>query len=465
MNSFVEAVKEVLVETRTDNGMKTYESSKNNLVDLFFRIGSSRGKDLSADFHRALAEDSVLALRLLMWARDVRGGAGEREVVRTILTDLERKNPSALDQVLNFIPEYGRWDDLLIFETQEFKTKSYELIAAALKEGNGLCAKWMPRKGTIAVELREFLKLSPKSYRTLLVSLTKVVEQKMCAKEWSTINYNHVPSLASARYQKAFARNDPVGYTKYKDSLVKGEAKVNASAVYPYDVIKSFKAGGDPTVVEAQWNSLPNYIGDQLILPMVDVSGSMETAINGNPNLTAMDVSVSLGLYLADKNSGPFKDMFLTFSMDTKIEVLKGNIIKKLAQLKRAEWGMNTDLHRAFHRVLDYAKKGKVSAKDMPKYILILSDMEFDHCTKYDDSAIEMIERKYSEAGYELPKIVFWNINARSGNVPVKHNKNGVALISGFSPSIMTSVLKAESFTPYDVMVQTLNSDRYTAIV
>lgn len=464
MNSFVNAVQETPVETRTINGMKTNASSMNALVDLFFAIGASRGKDMTKAFEKAIVANETLALRLLMWARDVRGGAGEREVVRKILTYMEKNHPAALERILPLIPEYGRFDDLLVFQTQAFKEKAYVIIGDALRAGNGLAAKWMPRKGPIAVEIRNFFGMSPKQYRKSLVALTKVVEQDMCAKRWNMIEYSHVPSLAAARYQKAFNRNDPMGYAKYKSKLATGEAKINANAVYPYDVIKSGKFGGDHAVMQAQWDALPRYIGDELVLPMCDVSGSMGCPVGGNDNLSCMDVCVSLGLYLADKNTGPFKDMFLTFSASPSINVLKGDLRSKLRQLETANWGMNTNLHAAFDEILRVAVKGKVKAADMPKYLLIMSDMEFDRCTQFDDSAMQMIQRKFEAAGYEVPKIVFWNLHARAGNVPVKYNMKNVALVSGFSPSIMSAVLGAKDMSPVSVMLETLNSERYAAI-
>ena len=464
MNAFVEAVKSVPTITRTENGMKTFDSSKSNLVDLFFSIGASRGKDLSTEFARALAQDETLALRLLMWARDVRGGAGEREVVRKILLNLEKTNPEALARVLPHLAEFGRWDDLLIFKTKEVKAKAFTMIGDALRAKNGLAAKWMPRQGALAAEIRTFFGMSPKFYRKSLVELSKTVEQNMCAQDWTNINYSHVPSLAAARYQKAFKKHDAAGYEAYKAALVTGDAKVNAAAVYPYDVIKSHKFGGDATVMQAQWDALPNYIGDELVLPMCDVSGSMSCPVGGNANLTCMDVCVSLGLYLADKNTGPFKDMFLTFSAKSKIEILKGNLTSKLAQLQRSQWDMNTNLNAAFDEVLRVATAGKVNAEDMPKYILIMSDMQFDQCTRYDDSAMQMIERKYADAGYAVPNIVFWNLNARAGQSPVKFDKKGTALVSGFSPAILQSILAAEDLDPTSVMMQTLNSDRYAVI-
>ena len=464
MNAFVEAVEEVQIETHTANGMKTFDSSKSALVDLFFSIGASRGKDLSNEFVRALKQDETLALRLLMWARDVRGGAGEREVVRKILLTMEKNYPEVLVRVLPHLAEFGRWDDLLIFQTVPVKRVAFTLIGNALRERNGLAAKWMPRQGPLAAEIRQFFGMSPKQYRKSIVEMTKVVEQNMCANTWTEINYSHVPSVAAARYQQAFKRHDPQGYEAYKTKLVSGEAKVNAAAVYPYDVIKGYNFGGDSTVVQAQWDALPNYIGDELVLPLCDVSGSMSSTVGGNKNLTCMDVCVSLGLYLADKNKGPFKDMFLTFTDNSKLEILKGDLIDKLNQLRRADWGMSTNLHSAFEAILNYATEWRVPEKHMPKYLLIMSDMEFDRCAEHDDSAMQMIERQYADAGYRVPNIVFWNLSARSGNMPVKYDKKGVALVSGFSPAIMTSILAADELDPVSVMMQTLNNPRYAVI-
>jgi hypothetical protein len=287
----------------------------------------------------------------------------------------------------------------------------------------------------------------------------------MCANEWSAIEYSKLPSKAMSDLMKAFSKHDKDRFGEYLTSLEKGETKINTGAVYPYDIIKSLNQGNTKGA-NAQWGSLPNYMenNNEKFLPVVDVSGSMSCPAGGSANLTCMDVCVSLGLYLADKNTGPFKDMFLTFSTKSKIEILKGNLLSKLAQLQRAEWDMSTNLHAAFNTVLDFAVKGNVDAKDMPRYVLIMSDMEFNQCAKHDDSAMEMIARKYEAAGYTVPNIVFWNLNARAGNVPVKHDKKGVALVSGFSPAIMKSILSAESLDPVNVMLATINAPRYAVI-
>jgi hypothetical protein len=295
----------------------------------------------------------------------------------------------------------------------------------------------------------------------------------MCSKDWDNINFSHVPSVASSRYKKAFGRNTPK-YGEYVEALVKGtdpKVKVNASAIFPHDVLKgrighyqSFNAT-ELDFIEKQWEALPNYVGDNNVLPLVDVSGSMTCPAGKNTNVTCLDVAVSLGLYLADKNLGTFKDTFLTFSARPELLNLKGRINQKIDQMVTSHWAMNTDLHAAFEKILSVAIKGNVPPSEMPDTLLILSDMQFDRCIRFDDSAIEMIKRKYENAGYNIPKIVFWNLNA-SDNVPVKCNEKGVALVSGFSPAILATILGADAndFTPEAMMLKVVMQDRYAVL-
>ena len=467
--SFKNAVLNTEVEARTWNGMKALESTLSNTTDLFFKIGASRGKTITTQFEKAYHEDRELALRVAQWARDVRGGAGERELFRQTLKFLEKnyKNELLTTRILKNTAEIGRWDDLLVFEDADVKQYAYGLIREALEAGNGLCAKWMPRKGPIALELRTFLGYSPKFYRKRLVELTKVVEQQMCAKQWDEINFSHVPSLAMSRYSKAFGKNAADAFTAYKEALKKGDpkiAKVNAGAVYPYDVVKNVRHG-DSALADEQWKALPNYIGDAMVLPLVDVSGSMTCpagGYNSKSKVTCLDVAISLGLYCADKNTGPFKDLFLTFSTTPKFEHVKGTLSQKIRQMELSHWDMSTNLHGAFEEILRVAVRNKVAVEDMPKVLLIMSDMQFDQCMRNDDSAIQMIRRKYEDAGYTVPAIVFWNLNA-ADNVPVRFDEKGVALVSGFSPAIMKSVLAADldGMTPEAIMKKTVMSDRY----
>lgn len=469
MNAFVNAVANQ--EARTQNGMKARKSSANALVDLFYNIGASRGKNIVPGFTKAYVENRDLALRIALWARDARSGAGERQLFRDILTHLEKTDPQSAVRLMNRVPELGRFDDLFVFKSKDMKAKAYTLLGDNLRAKNGLAAKWTPRKGPVAREIREFYGMSPKQYRKTLVGMTKVVESQMCANDWDNINFSHVPSQASRIYKKAFNRHS-VKFAEYVQKLVSGDksVKVNAGAIFPHDVLKGvISAYGsvsyDKTELDhitAQWDALPNYVGDANIMPVVDVSGSMTCPAGKNTNVRCIDVSVSLGLYLADKNKGAFHGTFLTFSEKPELLTLKGNIVQKADQMIKSSWGMSTNLHAAFDKILSTAVKGKVPQSDMPKMLLILSDMQFNQCVRHDDSAMEMIERKYAAAGYEMPSVVFWDLNA-SDNVPVKSDKSGAALVSGFSPSIMTSLLSADpaEFTPEGMMMKTIMADRY----
>jgi hypothetical protein len=480
MNTFVNAV--VNQSARTANGMKARQSTANAVTDLFFKIGAMRGQNVIPAWTAARVENVVLAARVALWARDVRGGAGERKLFRDILLDLVKTDTDHAMSVATKIPELGRWDDFLVLVGTPLEYFAFESIRNALEAGNGLCAKWMPRQGEVAAKLRKHLGWTPKHYRKRLVELTKVVETQMCANDWDNINFNHVPSVASGRYKKAFSRHTE----KYKewtaalvstDPKVKETVKVNAGAVYPYDVLKGMinhynhiRYNQDQlNHILAQWEALPNYVGDANILPLVDVSGSMTAAAGGynaklksNSGTTCLEVAVSLGLYLADKNKGKFKDTFLTFSSQPQLLRLQGNILDKIKQMVDSKWEMNTNLHAALDKILQVARNGNVSQEEMPGALLILSDMQFDQCTRHDDSAMEMINRKYAEAGYKVPNIVFWNLNAHD-NVPVKYDTRGAALVSGFSPSIVKSVLAADmdDFTPEAIMLKTIMNERY----
>jgi len=483
MSTFVNAVQNQT--TRTTNGMKALKNTSNAVVDLFYNMGASRGKDIIPTFVAAYVQDKNLALRVAAWARDVRGGAGERELFRSVLRHLEKHDVEAAKALLAKVPELGRWDDIFVFETDVMKSVAYTMLGDALRARNGLAAKWTPRKGKVAAEIRAFFGMSPKFYRKSLVELTNVVESQMCAKDWDTINFSHVPSVASARYKKAFNRNTQE-YAKYVAELTKPVAersvavKVNAGAVYPYDVLKghmgySSAYGAKLTfnkteldLIQAQWDALPNFVGDRDILPVVDSSGSMSCPAGGyqsKSGLTCLEVAISLGLYVADKNTGKFKDTFLTFSDNPKLVNLKGNILQKIAQMNTGEVA-STNLHKAMDLILKTAVNGNVPQEEMPKVLLILSDMQFNHGVSYDETANQMIKRKFNDAGYEAPQVVYWNLNAAYGNAPVKFNEQGVAMVSGFSPAIMKPMMSGdmETFTPEAVMLKTIMDDRYKVL-
>lgn len=469
---------------RTHNGAVTNTTSFDECMDLFGIIGSSRGKDLRVQFDRALAANEDLALRMLVWVRDCRGGAGERRMFRDLLTHMAKK-PEYQEQALRVvqkIPEVGYWKDvgILFDQVPLFRDTIIGMVALALSNGDRLCAKYMDRdvkkpKGREMTEaegrrrrnfraFRNAFGLSSQQYRKLLSSMTDTVEQKMCAKKWDEIEFGKIPSLAASRYQNAFKKNAPASYGAYLAKLEKGEEKINASVLFPYDVMKASR-NGVKAAYEAQWKALPNYMEgtDERILPLIDVSGSMMCG-TGVPGLMCMDVAISLGTYLSERNEGIFKDHYMTFQDHPRMEKLYGtDLISRFDQVRGADWGGSTNIQNAFNTLLTKARQFNVPADQMPTMIVILSDMEFNSSWVRGNSvsAFRMIEEEYKKHGYERPKLVFWNLNGRVGNNPVTIGDGGTCMVSGFTPSVMTSVLGAKDFNPYSVMLETLMKPRY----
>ena len=494
-NSFVEALREPVASfqkpilARTENGMRARSTTSNANLDLFGSIGAMRGKDVVPAFAAAYAENKDYALRIAQWARDVRGGSGERQIYRDILLWLEKNDPKTLfeSNLLRNLPEIGRFDDLFIFKTVDGQAHALSVFIDFLKSGNGLAAKWAPRKGQLAVILRRALGMSPKQYRRFVVRNTNVVEQQMCAKNWSEINYSHVPSVAMTRYLKAFKRNDPQGFEAWKAALTRkdGTAKVNAGAVYPYDVTALLGGAKDLSggygysrgygtfgrrghfnydqlpVAQGMWDALPDYMNGKNVLAVCDNSGSMQSPVAGKSTVSALDVAASLTMYTAQRSKGAFRDLSISFSDNAEWCRHRGDLIDRLTAVCSMSWG-STNLHSVFDLILNHAVSNRVPASDMPEMIVIFSDMQFNSCTRYDDSASQMIRRKYENAGYDMPNVVYWNLRA-TDNVPVKFNDAGVALVSGFSPSLMKSVLSADTdrLTPEGVMKATILNTRY----
>jgi hypothetical protein len=463
---------------RTHNGAATLATSGSAVVDFFFVAGAARKMTEEAFinlFKAAYAEDREVALRTSLYTRDVRGGAGEREAFRRILRYLDKNDPEALLQLLPRVPELGRWDDLLVVESDAGRVMVANMIRKALLvDGDGLCAKWMPRKGLDAARVRGMIGLgnSPKRYRKLIVRLSNTVEQKMCSGEWEAINLEHVPSVAASRYRKAFHKHLPDRFVKFVEAVKKGEAKVHAGAIFPHDVIKTLLTNSrsyglaidTPSQVQIdaaqnQWNALPDFVGEGSFLPIVDSSGSM--TMGGTLDVKPIHVATSLGIYLAERNKSAFKNLVMQFSDQSVLTPLvKGDIYKKIVQLYSLPWGGSTNLQAAFENILKHAKKHDVPADDMPKSLLIISDMEFNSC-KRDLTNYEAMTEQFHQAGYEMPNVVFWNVNGRAGNNPVEFDQRGTGLVSGFSPSIVKTVLSAKTVRPIDIVLEAVNVERY----
>ena len=451
---------------RTLNGAVTNTTSFSHCLDLFNLIGSSRGKDLTGSFKKALDENPEVALRIIQWARDCRGGAGEREVIRILLRYLgnQPKYKEVSLAILRKVPELGYWKDIIkLYSVHAFRPTIHEMITIALLAEDRNCAKYMPRKGQEASAISKALGLSHREWRKLIVSMSDTVEQKMCAKNWNEIDFSKIPSLAGARLQKAFMRNAEARYNEYIAKLEKGEAKINATTLFPYDVLKSMNSGVG-SVAEQQWKALPNYMEgtDERILPLIDVSGSMMCS-SGITGMDCLHVAISLGLYMSERAPGVFKDHFMTFESRPKMCHATGSLRSRYNTIANASWCGGTDIQAAFETLLTSAVQHKVPAELMPTTIVILSDMEFGsaYVRGRSVSAFKMIEDRYRAAGYERPKLVFWNLNGRIGNNPVTMGEGGTAMVSGASPAIMGTVLGAKDFNPYAIMLDAVMKDRY----
>jgi hypothetical protein len=463
MNKLIETMTNV---TTTENGAVTFKSSMDKNVDLFFSGAvTSDTSIIRGMILNAFREDKLLALKISFYLRDVREGQGKRDVIRALILVLAREDSVLLAKLLPFIPMIGRWKD--VFEqmpiyTDEQKDIIKVMISVASKDPTivGMMAKWMPRKGVNAVILTKLLELTPKEYRRFIVDNSNTVEQLMCAREWDSINFEHVPSVASKIYQKAFMRNTEQ-YSKYVDSLIKGEAKVNASVLFPHDIIVALQ-NGNKDVLNEQWNSLPNYMeGSEKfnVLPVIDTSGSMN--INAYGIVTCMQVAIGLGVYLSQRNEGAYKNFWCNFNLSPTFYTLKeGNIDEVVKGLNYNNWGTSTNINLVFTKLLNDSVKFNVPAEDMPRIVLIISDMEFNSCGTFTN--YEKFKSQYEEAGYKAPLVVFWNVSSSNGTSPVRFNEENVAMIGGYSPVIMKQILQGglEDMTPLGMMLKTIK-DKY----
>lgn len=460
-----------LHQGRTENGAVNHTSSMSALVDFYKAAGSSRNyvEKLPNLFYKALREDIDVAVRILLHMRDAREGMGERKAFRTVLTESIKSNILDSFQVLRImekISELGRYDDFKIFVGTRYETDAFKQLEAALLDPNTaqLAAKWLPRVKrrhmNFVNRFCKFAKLSQKEYRLLLSALSDTVEQKISANEFGEIDYSKIPSLAAARYQKLFSRKDGERYKAYIEALTKGETKINSGAVYPYDVIKSVNYG-NATVANEQWKALPNWMADgENILCMTDVSSSMTWERHGA--VTALDIGVSLALYVAERNTGCFKDELMVYSNRPHFITLSGDLAQRKRQvMSHVEYG-STNLQAAFDRILEIGVKNGLTQEAMPSKLIIFSDMEFNQVDGANGlTNFEAIQSKYKKAGYEMPQLVFWYLADRNGNCEVSVKDNGVAMVSGFSPATLKALLGGEKFDPISVMLKAVMIERY----
>lgn len=475
MNAFIHQALRTQNVAFTENGDITYSTTLDSVLDLFGNIGSMRmcsDETVVNMFNLAFVDDPELALRVVLWGRDAREGAGERRAFRVIAKSLasskKENKQDAARVLLNKVVELGRWDDVLCFFDTNLERDALRLIRKGIENKDGLCAKWLPRekssKADAAKKIRAYLKLTPSEYRKTLVNLSSTVEQQMSAKRWSEINYEHVPSIAAARYQSAFLKQDEHRYQEYLDKLKEGKAKVNAGAIYPHQVITGLMRSPETfELAEAQWATLPDFVNEGVsFLPLVDVSGSMMCPA-GMSSVSCLDVAVALGLYLAERNKTSFKNYFITFSEAPKLVRLKGSLSDRLESMRYAEWGFNTNLDLAMDLILRTAVGNKLKQEDLPTHLIVLSDMQFDDDLGPDGNRPVSLRTKqaFESAGYTCPNIIWWNLRYTK-TTPVTVDDTGVALVSGFSPSVMKSLLADQTVDPTKIMLETIMKDRYS---
>lgn len=514
--NFMSAIKQTLDnETRrTENGAVGYRTTGKELLDLNFAVASLRSMDESEivrRFTKAFCEDKILAMKWLFYARDVRKGLGERRLFRVVLAHLVNSNPEMVIPVINLIPEYGRYDDLwCLLDNPESADAVCRIVGTQLRQDYrnflakkpiSLLAKWMPSANASSAKTKAYgkklakaLGMSEREYRKTLSQLRKyldVVEVKMSDKNWGEIKYEAVPSRANLIYNKAFLRNDEERRRDYLGKLEKGETKINASALFPHDIVSKYghryHMKSKDATLEALWKALPDTVkGCGNTIVVADGSGSMTCNVDPKSSVTALDVANALAIYFAERSSGQFKDKYITFSENPKfVDFSKCDSLHAKLQMAMAHNEVaNTNIEKVFYLILTAAVVNKMSQEDLPANILIISDMEFDACAtsgEYTTSQrygyyswatprvaptqtlFDVIAKKYAEYGYKMPRLVFWNVNSRTGTIPVRENDLGVALVSGFSVNVAKMVMSGKT-DPFECLLETLNDERYDPV-
>lgn len=472
----------------TENGALTYSSTMNHCLDLFATVGGLRhaeSKEILRRFVKAYVENPDMAMKVLFYARDVRGGLGERRVFQTILKYLCYAHADSVKKNLNLIAEFGRYDDLLILmdtpcedDTIELLKAQLEKDIAALRAENkeiSLLAKWLPSVNTsnadkvrLGRRLAKAFGMSEREYRKILSALRKkinIIENYLREVDYS-FDYQKQPSKAMLKYRKAFYAHDQERYTSFLDKVSRNEAVLHTGPLMPYEIIRPFYVSkvseGEAKSLNVTWNALEDYVGNQKSLVVVDGSGSMY----GGGNPAPIMVAHSLGLYFAEKNRGAFANHFITFSRTPRLIEIKGKtLLEKLQYVASYNEVANTNIQAVFELILKTAVKNQLPQEEMPERIIIVSDMEFNCCAQDADiTNFEYAKKIFEEAGYSLPKVVFWNVASRKMQIPVTQNEQGVTLVSGCTARIFEQVL-ADNTNPYTYMMEIIESERYEKIV
>lgn len=490
----------------TENGAKAYSSTGNPLLDLFSSIGAMRAaaeNTIETLLSEAYDANPLLTTKAMFYTRDIRGervGKGERATFRIMLKWMATHHPEAVKPNIPLIGVYGRYDDLytLIGTPCEDDMWNYmkELIDTdysnmcwnkchtdnVKKKPVSLLCKWMKSIHTSSKESRAIAKLTykklgfktEKMYRQILGEMRAyipVLERQMSDGKWDEIDYESIPALAMKTYRAAFERHDVQGkFTEYKTAVKEGTAKINASTLFPYDLVSNYidnsGRGHEDDIIEAQWKAMPDYIGKAInALVICDTSGSMFRTVGRIRNLP-IKAAIGLAIYFAEHNHGPFHNLFMTFSGTSKYVKLQGStLLQKVSNAMDADWGMDTNLEGAFERVLRTAVDNKLSNDDLPKALIVVSDMQINACVTHNWSFYHAMKARFAEYGYEIPKVIFWNVNCITPTMLVDDkNRDGVQLISGLNAKTFAEIIDNTKATADELMMNCLNNPRYDAV-
>ncbi len=484
-------------KTLTENGAATLKTTQSDCLDLFATVGAIRresDEEITARFMRAFTEDKDIAMKLLFFARDIRGGLGERKVFRVCLKWLSYNAPETVRKNLSYIAEYGRFDDLLTLFGTPVEKDALELIREQLQkdisamnnnEEVSLLGKWLPsvnasNADTIkaAKKLARFLQMDDKTYRKILSQLRayiRIIENNLREKDY-TFDYEKQPSKAMFKYRRAFMRNDGERYKEFLNNVSAGKAKLNAATLAPYELVEPYLNTGwyngnrsfmkeitdeEKKSLNATWEALPGFGSEGNALAIVDTSGSMYWDAKPIPAAVAL----SLGIYFAEHNTGAFKNHFIEFSSKPELIEIKGDTFaEKLQYICSFNEVADTNIEAVFDLILNAAVNNSVPQSELPERLIIISDMEFNACVKNArETNFRNAKAKFTAAGYKLPEVVFWNVASRNRQQPVTRNEQGVALVSGCTPRLFSMIAEGVP-SPYEFMISVIESDKYKNI-
>lgn len=490
-------LKKEMNTTFTENGAAAYASTNSNCLDLFAAVGALRHvseDEIVLRFTRAFTEDRDIAMKILFFARDIRGGLGERRTFRVIMNWLAQHEPETVKKNIEYVAEFGRFDDLFcLFDTScekimlEYIKKQFYTDMKDMEEENpvSLLGKWLPSVNASSAEtvkkakhIVKALGMNDAAYRKSLSKLRAyihIIENNLREKDYS-FDYEKQPSRAMFKYRKAFLRNDQERYEEFLNRVASGTAALHAGNVAPYELVDPYLTSGwygnvngfmrevseaESKSLNATWNALPDFGGDENALAVIDTSGSMYSFSQPTPAAVAL----SLGLYFAERNRGAFKNYFIEFSARPQLIEIKGETFTdKLRYVASFNEIANTNLEAVFNVILETAVKHQVPQAELPAKLIIISDMEFDFCMENATATVfENAKAKYARFGYQLPQVVFWNAASRNRHQPVKMNEQGVALVSGVTPRIF-SMIAGGILSPYAFMMDVLRNERYERI-